>query len=407
MKNRRDLFILIALFAALIIFTMLGPARSSEENQANVPTTHSSGPGGALALLRWTETMGYDAHRLEYRDFLVDEGDAALIMLNPTEPMNRTQTDLVLQWVNDGGVLILANDFPWLFGGNAILDELHIAVEGYSETLEEIERAPVVQPVVTMPALNDVLVKTAYVLRIRRDDVIDIVGVPEAQHKPQQQDSTNNNNPPADEATTLRSVVAGLHYGQGYIYISSAAYPFTNEGLREPNNAALMINLLRRVPAGGRIQFDEWHHGFFQPPSLRSVMLSSPWGQAVLYALAVTALYLVATGRRFGQPIPLMEEVARRSSTEYIESMADMYQRGKQRGFILRHYATSFKRRLARHYALNPHQDDAAFVDELARYQEQDQAHLLALLQRLRHEQPGEDEMLRLVNESDTIASQQ
>jgi hypothetical protein len=80
--------------------------------------------------------------------------------------------------------------------------------------------------------------------------------------------------------------------------------------------------------------------------------------------------------------------------------MADLFQRGGKRGFILQHYALMFKRRLARPYGINAMLDDEAFVSELARYREIDQAALRALLARLRREQVSEDELLRVVNET-------
>lgn len=375
MRQRRDLIILLALFAALVAFTILGPGRTRDEELRSTPTTHSSAPGGALALLRWFDALGYNARRLEFTEFAVDERTAALFILNPSEPINRTQASLILDWVAAGGTLVIADDRPRLFGGgNALLSELEIAVVP-AET--SIERAAVVQPALTTPPLREALVRTDRVLEFSRDDVAPLVAHAEG------------------------VIVAGIRQGQGYIYVSSAIHPFTNAGLEDEQNAALALNLLRRVPPGGQILFDEYHHGFFEPPSLRSVVLSSPWGWGLIYALAVVAGYLILTGRRFGRPIPLREETVRRSSAEYVEHMADLFQRGGKRQFILQHYHAAFKRRLARPYGINPRIDDREFVAELARYRPVDQAALNDLLTRLRRANVGEDEMVRLVAELD------
>ena len=63
-----------------------------------------------------------------------------------------------------------------------------------------------------------------------------------------------------------------------------------------------MLNLLRRVPPGGRVLFDEIHHGYDTPPSAGGA-LTNPWGWAALYALTAVTLYLILTGRRFGRPV--------------------------------------------------------------------------------------------------------
>jgi hypothetical protein len=130
--------------------------------------------------------------------------------------------------------------------------------------------------------------------------------------------------------------------------------------------------------------------------------MSNAWGWALVYVLAMLALYLLLTGRRFGRPVPLREEVARRSSAEYVESMADMFQRGKKRDFVLQHYYTRFKRRLAKPYGINPRLEDQRFVTELAHYRSIDQAALLNMLGRLRQQQIGEDDLLRVVQEADS-----
>jgi hypothetical protein len=389
MKQRRDLLILLALFAALVGFTILGPGRSQDNGLSNKTTTHSSGTGGTMALLRWTRALGYDARRLQYTDFELDEQAAALFILNPTERISRQHAMTVLEWVESGGTLILADDRTSFFGETEeLLAELKLALRIYDEAAEDaeggifdaaIERAPVLQPILNTPPLQEVRVQTNQFIEVEREDVARLIGLGDA------------------------PILVGIRQGQGYIYVSSATHPFTNAGLDDERNADLVLNLLRRVPDGGRILFDEYHHGFFTPPSLRSVVLSNPWGWALVYALAVLVAYLILTGRRFGQPVPLREEVALRSSAEYVESMADLFQRAGKRNFVRQHYYTAFKRRLARPYGINPNLDDADFVAELSRQRDVDATVLRGLLGRLRQSQMSEEALLRAIAETDAV----
>jgi hypothetical protein len=366
MKNRRDLLIIIGLFLALIAFVAFGPGRRPLSSGPAGPTTHSSEAEGALGLYNWASAMGYDARRLEYRPFTLDEQDAALLILNPTQRIDRAQARAALGWVERGGTLIFADDSAQLFGpGNALLDELQVDSQVYSTTTR-IERAAPAQPVLDQPPVGEAQVRTGRTLVPHIDDYVKLSGKPDA------------------------LIVAGIKHGQGYIYLSAATYPFTNEGLRDPENAALVLNMLRRVPAGGRIQFDEYHHGYFTPPSTTRIVLGSPWGWAAAYAVIAIALYLILSGRRFGKPVPLKEEIARRSSAEYVESMADLFQRGGKRTYILRHYHAAFKRRLAKPFGINPQLADQEFVRELARFRAIDEPALLALLARLRSAKAGE-----------------
>jgi hypothetical protein len=383
MNNRRDIFILIALFCGLVLYAVLGPANNDEGAVSSLPTTYAANSSGALALYRWLGQNGYDAQRFQFQEYRLDDEAAVLFILDPQESFNRTEAREVLRWVEAGGTLIFAEDQVNLFGGaGQLLEELEVDVVFYEPAEgepETIARAPVLQPLFANPPAGEVLVNASRILNSARPDALPLVGLPEA------------------------TVLLVMPRGEGLVYVSSSAFPFTNAGLAEPQNAALVLNLLRGVPAGATILFDEYHHGYYSAPTLRSLVLSSPWGWALIYGMLVLAAYLTLTGRRFGAPIPLREETRLRSSAEYVDSMADLFQRGGKSAYVLRHYHTSFKRRLARPFGISPGLDDAAFVKELARYRDLDEAQLQGLLTRMRKTQLGEDELLRLVAEADAV----
>lgn len=382
MTNRRDILIIGLLFATLIGFVALAP-RLQPQGEPDRPTTYSSGERGALALYAWLRELGYDGQRLEYRAFELGEQDQALVILNPSESIDLAETDAIIAWVERGGTLIFAEDRSGAFGpANTLLRELDIGREVYSDA-QWLERAEAVQPVLDQPPVREVPVDTGYVLAPERDDYTPILSA----------DGT--------------PVLVGGQRGAGYVYVSSAAHPFTNAGLRDAASSALVLNLLRRVPPGGRILFDEYHHGRVGQPARGGVLLRSPWGWAAGYSLLVVALYLALSGRRFGRPVPLAAEVARRSSAEYVESMADLFQRGGKRGYVLRHFYQTFKRRLARPAGINPQLDDAAFVRELARARAIDEAELLALLARLRNQRADEAELVRTVADAEELLARE
>lgn len=379
MKNRRDLFILAGLFVALIVFVAVGPRlRPNQGENPDLATSRSSEPGGTQALYTWLGQIGYDARRLEYRAFELDERDAALLILNPIESIGVAEADLILGWVERGGTLIFANDQNDTFIGNDLLDQLDIRIN-VSSTTETITRAQTLQPMFDQPPAGELLVNTGRILQVDSPDHVALVGTEDV------------------------ALLVGIKRGSGYIFISSATHPFTNAGLRHDANAALVLNLLRRVPPGGRILFDEYHLGFYTPPSPTVTLLSNPLGWGAAYALLALALYLALSGRRFGRPVPVREDMARRSSAEYVESMADLLQRAGQRGYVLKHYHTTLKRRLAAPAGISPQLDDTAFVRELARFREIDEAALARLLTRLRANNLSEPELVRTVAEAEEL----
>jgi hypothetical protein len=382
MRQLRDLLLIAALFGVLIAFVVVGPSRTPPL-APDAPTTYSRAPTGALALYEWTRAMGYDARRLEYRPFELTDDDAVLVMLNPSAAISKDHARHIRTWVERGGTLIFAEDTPALFGlSDALLDELQMRMTVITGT-QMIERAPALQPVFDQPPVRELNARPQRALAPQRNDYAPLFGA------------------------AGQTLIAGIRVGQGYAYISATTHPFTNSGLRDRQHAALVLNMLRRAPPGGRILFDEYHHGLVAPPAPTDGLLRTPWGWAGIYAVTVTALFLLLGGRRFGRAVPLREEVERRSSAEYVESIADLYQRGGKRAYMLRHFYASFKRRLAQPYGINPQVDDREFVYQLARLRPIDEAALLALLAQLRATPASDAELLRVVAAADAFIQAQ
>jgi len=378
MMQLRDLLLIATLFGILIAFVVVSPGRAPSL-APDTPTTYSSAPTGALALYEWTRAMGYDARRLEYRPFELTDDDAVLVMLNPSAAISKDHARHIRTWVERGGTLIFAEDTPALFGlSDALLDELQMRMTVITGT-QMIERAPALQPVFDQPPVRELNARPQRALAPQRNDYAPLFGA-------------------ADQI-----LIAGVRIGQGYVYISATTHPFTNSGLRDRQHAALVLNMLRRAPPGGRVLFDEYHHGLVAPPAPTDGLLRTPWGWAGVYVATVTALFLLLGGRRFGRAVPLKEERERRSSAEYVESIADLYQRGGKRAYMLRHFYADFKRRLAQPYGINPQADDREFVYQLARVRPIEEAALLALLMQLRATPASDAELLRVVAAADAF----
>jgi len=378
MRQLRDLLLIAALFGVLIAFVVVGPGRAPSL-APDAPTTYSSAPTGALVLYEWMRAMGYDARRLEYRPFELTDDDAVLVMLNPSAAISKDHARHIRTWVERGGTLIFAEDTPALFGlSDALLDELQMRMTVITGT-QMIERAPALQPVFDQPPVRELNARPQRALAPQRNDYAPLFGA-------------------ADQI-----LIAGVRIGQGYVYISATTHPFTNSGLRDRQHAALVLNMLRRAPPGGRVLFDEYHHGLVAPPAPTDGLLRTPWGWAGVYVATVTALFLLLGGRRFGRAVPLKEERERRSSAEYVESIADLYQRGGKRAYMLRHFYADFKRRLAQPYGINPQADDREFVYQLARVRPIEEAALLALLMQLRATPASDAELLRVVAAADAF----
>lgn len=385
MRRWRDLLIVIGLFAILIAFTIYGPGRNEPEEQGRPGSTHSADTSGALGLQRWLESIGYQPRNLEYTAWQIPDGTDALLILGPLQaPLTDDEADETLRWVRDGGTLILIEPFPSLISRpNRLIEALNAAiVDGDVE--EPVERAEAVQPLLTTPPVTSVRVDVETSIDLDRDDYLPLL------------------------RTRLGETLVGVQEGSGYVYVGTSLRPFTNEGIREAGSAPLILNLLSRVPAGGTIVFDEFHHGYQNPPTLRRIALQQGWGWAAAYAVLVVGLYILLTGRRFGRPVPLRADVARRSSAEYIQSMAMLLQRGGKQEYVRAHYHDQLKRRLARPYGFAPPTDDEAFIRELQRYRgiTDEQAQRLAPLLAQLRTAASQEQLVRLVRAADAFADE-
>jgi hypothetical protein len=389
MRRWREIALIAALFGALILFTVYGPGRGTTDTQDVRGSTHSTGDNGALALQRWLATIGYAAPNLEYNQWRIPDDAHALLILNPTkQPILDAEAQEIVRWVRAGGTLIAIDEQPQsAFASNRLWPLLEATTVVTHTGVVTVERATATQPLLMAPPVTSVPVKTANALTLKNPGYVTVL------------------------QTRFGPTLVGRQEGRGYLYLGVAAHPFTNAGLREPGSAGLVLNLLARVPRGGTVLFDEYHHGFARAPagapSLRRIALGQWWGWAAVYSLAVVGLYIVLTGRRFGRPVPLQRDVARRSSAEYVQSMADLLQRAHKQQPVAQHFHDGLKRRLARAYGIAAEEDDELFVRRLfntSNLSQQQAAALRQVLEELRRPGLGDADLVRLVRTADDLA---
>jgi len=200
-------------------------------------------------------------------------------------------------------------------------------------------------------------------------------------------------------------VLVSWPQGAGRVVLSATAYPFTNLGLKQPGNPALVLNLVSLSAAHGRVYFDEWHHGRRSAPTELSGpeawLRSTPAGRAILYVAAVVFLALVLGGRGFGRPLPLPRETTRRAPLEFISALAHLGRRAGHSQAVLGQYRQQLKRQLGRRYRLDPALTDDAYVERLARYDPRlDAPALRRLLARLAQPNVSERELVQLAGEA-------
>ena len=120
------------------------------------------------------------------------------------------------------------------------------------------------------------------------------------------------------------------------------------------------------VSNGGLIAFDEFHQGrstthnaliqYFSGTPVLAIC-----GQLLLIGLAI----IWSRGRRFARPLPL-PQVDRRSSLEFVASMAELQQRAKAHDLALENIYGRVRRSLVRHAGLNNNSPRAEIAARVA-----------------------------------------
>jgi hypothetical protein len=169
---------------------------------------------------------------------------------------------------------------------------------------------------------------------------------------PDETSPTTSRAPVVHLTTSNAPLLVDYSYGQGRIVLLSDSYMVSNNGIALKDNLQLAINLLGGNPnstSDGIIAFDEFHQGRMTTSNafvgyFAGTPVLAIAGQIVLLAL----LILWTRGRRFARPVPLVQ-VDRRSSLEFVASMAELQQRAHAYDLAIENIYSRTRRVLARY----------------------------------------------------------
>lgn len=319
---------MLILGALLIAGAVVAQVVAERNGEAGPPlSSRSSSAGGALALARWLERIGYTVERLEGTSSADLADGAMLFVLEPIRGFDHGEAEAILSWVRRGGSLVyvpgefsvLSQAFPTL-AADALSAELGVAQRLVTLT----DDASPALPFFTAPPASRFRVHTRDALDLRDESWVPLIAQEE------------------------RVIAATRQIGSGRVYAAASDALFANSDLGKQANAAFVLNILARHPETQSVVFEEVHHAAEAAfPGLMGEMRASPWGWAVIYASMLTMFFLFWAGRRFGPAVVPVREPAR-SSGEYITAFAGLLQRTRATDWMQRQLAQVLRRRLAR-----------------------------------------------------------
>jgi len=355
----------------------------------------SKAADGTIVLWRWLERMGYQVQRLP-RTPMTTPPKADMIILFPG------QTSF-----SDGDAEML---YDWAAAGHTL-----VLVGMHAETA--IRR----QFGVTHSAATGIPLKP-YLFQ----DIPLLPEAPSALKSPLLQESGLNITNASDALPVLNHhfrskithpAVAVQAVGEGVVWHLAPQAAPTNEAL-QGEMGYLIPALLRTMPEGGVVLMDIYHTltptpdepAFTTPKTtLLSYIFHTAWGRAALLAGVLLLAFLLLQGRRLGPPLPVSHELRRREAAEYVEAMARLKQRARQRHAVARHQSQRLRSGLADIWHIDAGQPADDFVDALQRSDDPPSPEQLQRIQTVMTglaSAPSEAELVHLAAEVDEILNQ-
>jgi Domain of unknown function (DUF4350) len=404
---RQRLAIIVTIAVVLVLLVALNTASYvTEERLPDTEfnpdrSTYNAGATGTRALYESLAESGRQVMRWREQPYalLTSSGDSApstFVIIGKTRmALEEDEAKIILQWVERGGRLVIIDRRPdprllprsqnWIISTGA--QELPRAAVNPNKPEEMTAGVALVrasQPSALTRNVESVLpsryagtinISTTGSLPaaqaspsppsvIVEDDDEDIY---ESDEPPPQPLPKGTNAPPDDSVyvnQTFMSPAPVAHlenyrgallvdypYGMGRIIVLSDPYIVANGGIRLEDNLQLALNVT--AGGGGFIAFDEYHQ---ERSATGNHLLAYFAGTPIVWMLAQGALFLLVwlwtRGRRFARPLPVAT-VDRRSSLEFVASMAELQQRARAYDLAIENIYTRLRRVLVRYGGLS------------------------------------------------------
>ena len=165
-------------------------------------------------------------------------------------------------------------------------------------------------------------------------------------------------------ATPKAPLLVDYPHGSGRIILLSDPYIVANGGIALKDNLKLAMNLL--AVSEGLVAFDEFHQGH---GATQNAFVEYFEGTPVL-AIGAQIVFLIllmlwTRGRRFARPLPL-RQVDRRSSLEFVASMAELQQRARAYDLAIENIYSRTRRVLARYAGVDYNSPRRVIAERIA-----------------------------------------
>jgi hypothetical protein len=393
MRQRITIIVTVVLVLGALIAINAASYKSEQGGQdtelAPNRSTYHSGPTGTRALYDFLSESGYPVMRWREvpAQLLADARQRVqtfVIIGNTARSIEEDEARSLLLWVQGGGRLVLIDRGPepqllsasggWVvtteFG---VFPSLTVNPGNAGEMTENVKPIHPVQPTLLTQNIESVMPSRFAANISFTRTYVEIKGGPEKDTQLLQDEDEFEDEPSpvptplgliatapeADKSAAVspapvvhlgdsqRALLVDYPVGNGRIMILSDPYIVSNGGLSLRDNLQLAKNLI--TATDGLIAFDEYHQG---KGTTQNAWVGYFSGTPILPILGqLIALILVilwTSSRRFARPLPL-KKIDRRSSLEFVASMAELQERARAFDLAIENVYLRTRRVLARY----------------------------------------------------------
>jgi hypothetical protein len=377
--------VIIGLLVIINTVTYVGDRDQRDREVTPNRSTYHAGPTGLRALYDFLSESGYKVMRWrEAPDKLLSESGEQVrtfVVVGRTQvAFTEAEEEALREWVARGGNLVLIDRGPknellpvagdWSISAvDASVPSLTVDPGNPKEMTEGIKAVQPVQPSVLTQDIQSVM-PSKFASRIHLE--------PRPEHD-QAKVSRRSATPGGETIVSYenRSHAPVIHladgagpllvdyvYGSGRVVLLSDPYLVANGGIKLNDNLQLAINLL--TSATGLIAFDEYHQGRGVTQNAFAGYFAGTPVLPLAGQLALLVLLVLWTrARRFARPLPLAK-VDRRSSLEFVASMAELQERSRAFDLAIENIYSRTRRVLARHAGVDYNSSRATIAQHVA-----------------------------------------
>ena len=380
------LAVIIGLLALVSSVSYIKKDKGEDYEIAPNRSTYHSGPTGMRALHDFLNESGYRVIR--WRDtpqkLLTDSGNLVktfVVVGQIQVRFTEAESEALTKWVAAGGRYVIIDRHPlgepkgsstsWDITSKQLeIPTLSVNPADVKQMTDKVTALQPVQPTVLTQNIQAVL-PSRFASRMT------VVPPEEVQTQNGDETDSDEDNPPQLAQADPNSAAPVVHiaddkgallidykYGSGSVVLLSDPYLVSNGGIKLDDNLQLAVNVL--TAREGLIAFDEYHQG---KGAIQNNFAGYFAGTPVLLITGqiglLVLLVLWSRGRRFGRPLPLTQ-VDRRSSLEFVASMAELQQRARAFDLAIENIYTRTRRVLARHAGVDYNSSRSEIASRIA-----------------------------------------